>query len=251
MKKLLFVGKFNLIFKDINNFFENLFNVQVCIDNPDMVKEMLKLKKTDLVIISLIGINKDANRIFAEIKYNFPRTPVLCIGTQDEIDPFAKIIDTPQFTTLIRPIENEQILESICDILDVTYSDNKIIDNKRKKCVLVVDDSGIQLRAMNDMLKAKYDVKLATSGMQALTVIGKTKPDVIFLDYEMPICDGKMTLEMIRELEEAKDIPVIFLTGVNDKEHIEAVLTLKPEGYILKPAKASVILDTLERVLGE
>jgi len=76
-------------------------------------------------------------------------------------------------------------------------------------------------------------------------------PDVILLDYEMPMCDGKMTLQMIRELEEAKDIPVVFLTGVSEKEHIKAVLGLHPAGYLLKPASAEVIFETLNKILGE
>ena len=101
------------------------------------------------------------------------------------------------------------------------------------------------------MLKDKYDVRMATSGTQALTMIGKEKPDMIFLDYEMPVCDGKRTLEMIREQEETKDIPVVFLTGVSDKENITAVLELKPAGYLLKPADASRILATIEEVLGQ
>ena len=81
-------------------------------------------------------------------------------------------------------------------------------------------------------------------------MIGKKKPDMIFLDYEMPICDGKMTLEMIRGMEESKDIPVVFLTGVSDKEHIAAVLDLKPAGYLLKPADAERIYSIIEKVLG-
>ena len=100
------------------------------------------------------------------------------------------------------------------------------------------------------MLKEKYEVRVATSGMQALTLIGKKKPDMIFLDYEMPICDGRMTFQMIKELDEAKDIPIVFLTGVSDKEHIEAVLELKPAGYLLKPANADRIYNIIEKVLG-
>ena len=250
MKKILFIGKFNSIFQDINNYFENLFSVQICVDNIDMVKGMLRLKQPELVVISLIGISKDAEKIFDDLKYNHPRIPVICIGTEGEIGTYASSINTEQFKMLVKPIDNEKILNVICEILDVTYKDNRIVENKEeKKNILLVDDSAIQLRALNDMLKEKYAVRMATSGMQALTLIGKKKPDVILLDYEMPVCDGRMTLEMIRELEEAKDIPVVFLTGVNDKEHIEAVVKLKPAGYLLKPASADKIYETLERIL--
>ena len=92
---------------------------------------------------------------------------------------------------------------------------------------------------------------MATSGVKAISLICKKLPDIIFLDYDMPMCDGKMTLEMIRDVEEAKDIPVVFLTGVSDKAHIEAVLALKPAGYMLKPANADKIFDTIERILGK
>ena len=104
-----------------------------------------------------------------------------------------------------------------------------------KKRILVVDDNGTMLRTMKAMLSDRYEVAVAVSGAQAMTSIGKQRPDLILLDYEMPVCDGRMTLEMIRADEEMRDIPVMFLTAVNDRENIEAVLRLKPAGYFLKP----------------
>lgn len=250
LKKILFVGKFNVIFQDINNYFENLFSVQLCVDNAEMVKSMMKVKQPELVVVSLIGISSDAEKLFTELQAEYPNVPVICIGTESELNSHINYISTEQFTRLIRPITNEDILDAICKILNVTYKDNMIIDNAARKLILLVDDDGMQLRALNGMLKDKYDIRMATSGMQALTLIGKKKPDLIFLDYEMPVCDGRMTLEMIRELEEAKDIPVVFLTGVNDKEHIQAVLKLKPSGYLLKPAEPELIFGIIDKIFG-
>ena len=82
---------------------------------------------------------------------------------------------------------------------------------------------------------------------EALEMIEKRVPDIIFLDYEMPEQDGKETLEKIRAMEKAKDVPVVFLTGVGDKPHIEAVLELKPAGYLLKPASKEMIYEMLEK----
>ncbi len=59
------------------------------------------------------------------------------------------------------------------------------------------------------------------------------------------MCDGKQTLEMIREDGDYNDIPVIFLTGVSDRAHIEAVLSLKPAGYMLKPAIKEKLLAAI------
>ena len=118
-----------------------------------------------------------------------------------------------------------------------------------RKHILVVDDNGTTLRTMKAMLGEYYDVSIAISGAQAMTSIGKKRPDLILLDYEMPVCDGKMTLEMIRADDDMKDIPVIFLTAINDRANIEAVLKLKPAGYFLKPAVKDRLLAEISKVL--
>lgn len=78
MKKILFIGKFNAVFQDMSGYFEKMFNVQICVDNIDLVKGMLKLNNPDLVVISLIGMNLDSETIFNELKYNYAHTPVVC-----------------------------------------------------------------------------------------------------------------------------------------------------------------------------
>ena len=181
---------------------------------------------------------------------NHSYIPTLCIGTKEEKVRLAEIMSARHFNILTRPIQNENIRGTICETLFLEYDyENGVIRDKNRKCVMIIDDSAIQLRALNEILKKKYDVLLATSGMKALTLIGKRVPDIIFLDYEMPICDGKMTFTMLKEIDEVKDVPIIFLTGVNDKNHIESVLELRPEGYLLKPASVETLFETIEKNL--
>ena len=71
-------------------------------------------------------------------------------------------------------------------------------DKGMKKRILVVDDSGAMLRSVKGWLEDKYQVVLANSGTMAIKYLAIRKPDLILLDYEMPICDGKQVLEMIR-----------------------------------------------------
>lgn len=104
---------------------------------------------------------------------------------------------------------------------------------KRRK-ILVVDDSEFVLRAMEELLGKDYEVLLAKSGLSTIRAITLNRPDLILLDYEMPICDGSQVLEMIRAEEDFSNIPVIFLTSRVDKESIKKVLALKPAGYLSK-----------------
>lgn len=106
--------------------------------------------------------------------------------------------------------------------------------NSQKQKILVVDDSELILQAMKEMLGKDYEVTSATSGMSAIRCITLNRPDLVLLDYEMPVCDGSQVLEMIRSEKDFSDIPVIFLTGRTDRESVQKVLALKPAGYLLK-----------------
>ena len=73
----------------------------------------------------------------------------------------------------------------------------------------------------------------------------ENSPDLILLDYEMPICSGPQFLEMIRAEEKTANIPVIFLTSKDDAAAVKEVLALKPAGYLLKTSPPKVIIDSI------
>lgn len=121
-------------------------------------------------------------------------------------------------------------------------------DNKadKKKKLLVVDDSSVILQTMKELLGEDYEVTPATSGLAAIRCITLNRPDLILLDYEMPVCDGRQVLEMIRAEEAWADIPVIFLTGRGDAESVKKVMSLKPAGYLLKTMKPADIKKVID-----
>ena len=123
-------------------------------------------------------------------------------------------------------------------------------EEKPKQQILLVDDNAIQLRALKGALQKYYDISMATSGKEAVHMIEKKLPDMVFLDYEMPEWNGRMTLEQIRQIPGAATLPVVFLTGVKNKENIKSVLGLNPAGYLLKPASQDMIMDTIQKILG-
>ena len=117
--------------------------------------------------------------------------------------------------------------------------------SNRKK-ILVVDDSITIRQAMKQLLRDDYDVTLAESGVAAIRTITLNRPDLILLDYEMPVCDGRQTLEMLRLEKSFAEIPVIFLTGQGDPEVVKQLLSLKPAGYLLKYLKAGDIKKKID-----
>lgn len=115
-----------------------------------------------------------------------------------------------------------------------------------KKKILVVDDSGAMLRNVKGWLEDKYQVILANSGAMAIKYLATNRPDLVLLDYEMPVVDGRQVLEMIRTETDFCDVPVIFLTSKNDRESIMKVMELKPEGYLLKSMEPTQIMQEID-----
>ncbi|EOS24336.1 hemerythrin-like metal-binding domain-containing protein [Lachnospiraceae bacterium 3-1] len=104
----------------------------------------------------------------------------------------------------------------------------------QKQKILLVDDSELMRHAMKELLQKDYEISMADSGLSAIRSITLDRPDLILLDYEMPVCDGRQVLGMIRSEKEFENIPVIFLTSRMDKESVQKVISLKPSGYLLK-----------------
>nr|MCR5684070.1 response regulator [Lachnospiraceae bacterium] len=114
------------------------------------------------------------------------------------------------------------------------------------KKVMIVDDSEVMLTLAKNWLEDKYQVTCANSGTQAIKYLSLDRPDLMLLDYEMPIVSGKILFEMIRSDPDFSGIPVIFLTGQNDKKSIMEVLELKPEGYLLKSMEPGEIIKAID-----
>ncbi|MCM1186037.1 MAG: response regulator [Lachnoclostridium sp.] len=141
-------------------------------------------------------------------------------------------------------IKAENAMVEVGEYLKHNKEEQKEIDKKKK--ILVVDDSKLVLQAMKQLLDTDYEILLADSGMSAFRSIILDRPDLVMLDYEMPICDGKQVLEMIRSEDSMADIAVMFLTGRSDPETIRQVLALKPVGYLIKAQPPEAIKKNVD-----
>lgn len=117
-----------------------------------------------------------------------------------------------------------------------------------KKCILAVDDNAIVLSRIESTLCNDYNVVTVNSGMRALRYLREEKPDLILMDIRMTPKDGIETLRDIRNMDGRKDIPVIMLTGVEDKGSVLRSARLGIRDYILKPFYSDELLKRIRRV---
>ncbi len=120
-----------------------------------------------------------------------------------------------------------------------------------KKCILAVDDSAIILTRISNTLSKDYEVVTVNSGMRALRYLKEEKPDLILMDIKMAQMDGIETLREIRTMEDRADIPVIMLTGVEDKDVVVESARLGIDDYILKPFYSDELIKRIRRVIDQ
>lgn len=168
------------------------------------------------------------------------KTPVFIMGNIDELELLWETLPQQMvMDVFIRPITVGDMVDNVCTQMNDFYQ-------LKKHTILAVDDSGIILRKIKALLEDTYQVVLANSGAMAIKYLTLNTPDLILLDYAMPIVDGSQIMQMLREDPEFHHIPIIFLTGKNDAETVKNVMSLKPDGYLLKsmnPQKLHAAID--------
>ena len=215
----------------------NIIHVGASVNDINEVKEDIT---AILVYADIEMLKKQQALIFLRDKALEDDVPFFVVGDVNELAELRSLIPKQLMKKEYqRPIDIKEVVSEVDEYI-------KIYGNHTKKKVLVVDDSGAMLRNVKGWLEDRYQVILANSGTMAIKYLSINRPDLVLLDYEMPVINGKQVLEMIRSESEFSSIPVMFLTSKNDKESIQQVLNLKPEGYILKTTKPEQIVQMID-----
>ena len=113
--------------------------------------------------------------------------------------------------------------------------------NEQKNSILIVDDDPINCETLTHFLSHDYTLHVQKNGLGCIEMARNMKPDLILLDVIMPDMDGFEIIKQLKEDEETKDIPVIFITGQTDKKGEERCFRLGAADYITKPFSDPVV----------
>ncbi|GKS88304.1 response regulator transcription factor [Acidovorax sp. SUPP2539] len=117
------------------------------------------------------------------------------------------------------------------------------LDRTRADVVLIVDDVPDNLAVLHDALdESGYTVLVATNGETALSRAAQALPDVVLLDAMMPGMDGFEVARRLKGLPATAHIPIIFMTGLTETEHLVAALDAGGVDYVTKPIKPKEVL---------
>ncbi len=120
---------------------------------------------------------------------------------------------------------------------------------ENRKCILVVDDSVLNLKVVESVLKKDYELKLVQSGEEALVYLSNHVVDLVLLDIMMPGMDGYKTFEEIKKLENNKGVSVVFFTADSDADSEVRCLEMGAVDFIRKPFVPAVMLNRIDRII--
>lgn len=270
MKRKILISGCNLTL--LNDFFRNPHDESSFMSTSefwDDVKEHINVWKPDAYVCLIENKNSLQLSIIKNMAESLTMSdiPVIII-TNDEFMPFfaGGLYDNVSLI-LCKPISISGIYGQILDLLRKQDRERRMeeeqaqalaaaeaeiqaeAEKNRVKNILVVDDDKNVLKLLKSVLDGKYNVSTMLSGKMAEKFLEARDCDLILLDYEMPVENGPEVYKKIKQMDKAKDIPVIFLTGVADREKIAEVLMLKPQGYLLKPIETEKLINTIDKLL--
>ena len=215
-------NQFSIVVKSLEKGLIDLgYHVSLFEDNTDLIADTMDRNETYIVYLqdTVLGDMKRIQKLYlVSDMIRDQKKNLIFIGSESIREQFIKtfpaIRDNLWFN---RPVDMKLLVQ------ELEKEAERIQNHGKQKRILVIDDDSLFLALVSDWLEETYHVETATDGMKAITWLAKNTADLILLDYEMPM----------------------VLTGNSKKESIERVLSLKPQGYLLKTATRQKLLDTI------
>lgn len=285
--RVLFTGSGSLMIDDLMKHVPEEHLLEKCTPLEPVLKEALLNFCPYAIVVCLSNESRETLQVFSVLEENpeYSALPVFAIGKQEDCDLFKRNIVLRNMQVFARPLDREAFeqalnqsmaskieqvqkaeaiefveqekLQAETDAQEKAAAAEKALIkriermtyNHGRKMILVVDDDVRMLNVIKLYLQDLYDITVVPSGKLALKFLSKKSADLVLLDYMMPEEDGPTVLQQIRESSPLPNIPVVFLTGVADKDMVLRGLEFRPNGYLLKPVTRMMLLEKVTEIL--
>ena len=146
---------------------------------------------------------------------------------------------------MLKPVSKQQVIETVNAVLE-----KKSIKGN-KKTVVAIDDDMSYLKYINNFLKDDYHVVMINSAKLAISYLTNHTPDLILLDYQIPLFNGVALMRIIQQNSICQRIPFIILSGSLDTEALEEFLPYNPVAILAKPVEKETLLKTIRESINK
>lgn len=271
--RVLLAGRNAVVMDD---FFYNMSEVLECQSTSTRVEDInshLRYFKPDIFMYCLKDEAEEVLERISEVFRKLKKLEVSCgiIGDNDKCEKFTSTVKEAPDLVLARPLTAKLIMDTISKFIqekrenatentdEETAPESaaqapaaaKAKGKPARRHVTVIDDDLRMLRVVKEYLHGEYDVATAINSKTAMKFLESKSTDIILLDYVMPDEDGPAVYAKIRALPAHEKTPIVFLTGMSEREKIHKVMELHPQGYLLKPIVRERLIETIENLLNK
>lgn len=168
--------------------------------------------------------------------------PVIGVTGQGDKVTVLRFIGEGAAAYLMKPVEKQLLVDKVNEVLEKSNA------QRNKKKVLLVDDEPESLLFYKSALEGEYSVVTLNSSKLAIEYLQKFVPDLIILDYQMPLFNGRALYQMISKMERLAEVPVVFLTGTTEKEVLLECAAMQPRAVVLKSTGKEGLLEKVRDI---
>lgn len=174
---------------------------------------------------------------------NCINVPIIMITGKNDKNTVIKCMSKGVDDYIIKPVDKSLLKEKIRALL--VHRDK----GEGKKTVLTVDDDMNYLKTVRSYLRDEYNVIMINSSKLAMEYLSKYIPDIILLDYHMPLYNGTAIMNMVHKEFALRNVPVIVVSGSLSIEDMQECVKFNPAGYIVKPVTKEGLKESIKKVL--
>ena len=249
-KKIIYLDDVNYSLVSLKNRLQEHYEIYLA-ESSAKLFELLDNLKPDLILLDINMPDIDGYETIKSLKADerYTNIPVIFLTSKSDRESVIKGLSLGAADYVIKPYNVSKLIESIESHLSSFNKNNSQQDNinDNKPSVLIVDDVSSMLRAMQYALRNRYKVYILSKPEDALDFLRTKKPDLILLDYLMPVINGFGLIPMIRTLPGHGDTPIIIITTEGTEDHVNNAMSLGASDFIVKPFNPKELNDKIAK----
>ena len=249
-KKIIYVDDVRYSLISVKNRLSEYYEVFLA-ESALKLYELLENVRPDLILLDVNMPDVDGYETINGLKADerFAGIPVILLTANSDRESVVKGLSLGAADYIIKPFTTTKLIETINN--ELNPGNRKILseeeETNNKPNILIVDDVVSMLRAMQYALHDKYKVYVLSKSEDVLDFLKSNKPDLILLDYVMPVLGGFDLIPIIKALPDFKNTPIIIVTTEGTQDRVNQAMSLGASDFIVKPFKPKELNDKVAK----
>ncbi len=202
----------------------------------------IEIVRPDVILLDIEMPGFDGYDVLMELNRREITVPVIGLTGNKKKESILKFVSLGAAGYLVKPVNVDTLLKTIDDVL------SKRVTKAMEYKILFIDDDPSTLALYKTSLSSDYKIIGLNSPKTALEYLEKFQPDLIIMDYNMPVYNGKFMMKYFRDHDNLADIPVLILTGAEDKETLENIVDIAPTAIVHKKQGIELLKKNIENI---